>query len=210
MKAGSVIYKGFILLICIFGVGSSRGETTIDALFQAAVEQVDQVSRAESIKAFEEIVSKDRNYAPAYNELAKLHLLDYSVNGRQRAMRMTQHAIAIDPDNMEYRLTRGKIWWTQGFRSRALNQFKDVIEKDPKNTAVLNGIVCFGCIISWRRKIEEQYIIQKISRSLPGKPKEKQFRSCEKASNWMEPTSNLIICWAYSTLKINTGMPSMS
>ena len=143
MKAGSVIYKGFILLICIFGAGSSRGETTIDALFQNAMRQVGQVSRKESIVAFEEIISKERNYAPAYNELAKLHLLDYSVNGRQRAMRMIQQAIAIDLDNAEYRLTRGKIWWTQGFRSRALNQFKDVIEKDPKNTAVLNGIGMF-------------------------------------------------------------------
>ena len=97
MKAGSVIYKGFILLICIFGAGSSIGKTTIDALFQAAVEQVGQVSHKESIKVLEEIISKDRNYAPAYNELAKLHLLDHSVNGRQRAMRRIQQAIAIDP-----------------------------------------------------------------------------------------------------------------
>ena len=139
MKAGSVIYTGFILLICIFGPGSSRGETTIDTLFQAAVEQVGQVSHEESIKALEEIISKDRNYAPAYNELAKLHLLDHSVNGRQRAMRRIQQAIEIDPDNIEYRLTRGKIWWAQGLRSRALNQFKDVIEKHPNNTDVLNG-----------------------------------------------------------------------
>ena len=134
---------GLIALVCLLGSGLSKGETTIDTLFQAAVEQVGKVSRAESIKAFEEIVSKDRNYTPAYNELAKLHLLDYSVNGRQRAMRMIQQAIAIDPDNIEYRLTRGKILWHQGFRSRALNQFKDVIEKHPQNTDVLNGLGMF-------------------------------------------------------------------
>ena len=119
------------------------GETTIDALFQAAVEQVGKVSQEESIVALEEIVSKEKKYAPAYNELAKLHLLDYSVNGRQRAMRMIQKAIAIDPDNIEYRLTRGKILWHQGFRSRALNQFQDVIEKHPNNTDVLNGLGMF-------------------------------------------------------------------
>ena len=66
---------GLIALACFLGTGSSRGETTIDALFQNAMEQVDQVSRAESIVALEEIISKDRDYAPAYNELAKLHLL---------------------------------------------------------------------------------------------------------------------------------------
>ena len=143
MKVGSVIYKGFILMICIFGAGLVKGETTIDALFQNAMEQIGQVSRKESIQAFEEIISKDRNYAPAYNELAKLHLLDHSVNGRQRAMRRIQQAIAIDSDNVEYRLTRGKIMWHQGFRSRALNQFKNVIKKDPQNTAVLNGLGMF-------------------------------------------------------------------
>ena len=143
MKVGSVIYKGFILLICIFGAGSSRGETAIDVLFQEAVEQVGQVNHKESIKAFEEIISTERDYAPAYNELAKLHLLDHSVNGRQRAMRMIQQAIAIDPDNIEYRLTRGKIWWHQGFRFRALNQFKNVIKKHPNNTDVLNSLGMF-------------------------------------------------------------------
>ena len=143
MKAGSVIYTVFILLIYIFSADLARGETTIDALFQAAVEQVGQVSRAESIVAFEEIVSKDRDYAPAYNELAKLHLLDYSVNGRQHAMQMIQRAIEIGPDNIEYQLTRGKILWHQDFRSRALNQFKDVIEKHPNNTDVLNGLGMF-------------------------------------------------------------------
>ena len=143
MKAGLAVYTGFTLLICIFGTNLVRGETTIDVLFQSAVEQVGKVSRAESIVALEEIISKDKNYAPAYNALAKLHLLDHTINGRQRAMRMIQQAIASDPDNDEYRLTRGKIWWAQSFRSRALNQFKDIIKKDPKNTDVLNSIGMF-------------------------------------------------------------------
>ena len=134
---------GLIALTCFLSFGSSKGETTIDALFQNALGQIGQVSRKESIKAFEKIISKDKKYALAHNELAKLHLLDHSVNGRQRAMRRIQQAIAIDPDNIEYRLTRGKILWHQGFRSRALKQFQNMIEKDPKNTDVLNGIGMF-------------------------------------------------------------------
>ncbi len=143
MKKRFTIRLGLIALACLLEPGSSRGETAIDALFQNALEQIGQVSQKESIKAFEEIISKDRNYAPAYNELAKLHLLDHSVNGRQRAMRMIQQAIAIDPDDTEYRLIRGKIWWAQGLRSRALNQFENVIEKHPENTDVLNGLGMF-------------------------------------------------------------------
>ena len=134
---------GLIALVCLLGSGLSRGETTIDAMFQNAMERVDQVSRAESIVALEEIISKDKKYAPAYNELAKLHLLDHTINGRQRAMRMIQQAIAIDSDKAEYRLTRGKIWWAQSFRSRALNQFKNVMKKYPENTDVLNSLGMF-------------------------------------------------------------------
>ena len=52
MKVSSTIYTVFILLICIFGAGLSRGETTIDALFLSALEQVGKVSRKESIVAF--------------------------------------------------------------------------------------------------------------------------------------------------------------
>ena len=156
---------GLIALVCLLGSGLSKGETTIDALFQAAVEQVGKVSRAESIKAFEEIVSKYRDYAPAYNELAKLHLLDYSVNGRQRAMRMIQQAIASDPDNIEYRLTRGKILWHQGFRSRALNQFKDVIEKHPNNTDVLNGLGMFWVYDFLAQKDRKTIHYSRITRS---------------------------------------------
>ena len=140
MKAGPVIYTGFILLICIFSTGLSRGETAIDALFQAAVEQVGKVSRKESIVAFEEIILRDTDYAPAYNELAKLHLLDYSVNGRQRARQIIQKAIERDYKNPAYQLTRAKIMWSQGFWEEALNQYKNVVNHHPKNTEALDGI----------------------------------------------------------------------
>ena len=138
------VHIGMIALACLFSSGLSRGETTIDTLFQNAMGQVGVVSHRESIKALEEIISKDKKYAPAYNELAKLHLLDYSVNGRQRAMRMIKQAIATDPHNVEYRLTRGKILWHQGFRSRAFHQFKDVTESIPTIRMSSMGWGCSG------------------------------------------------------------------
>ena len=156
MKKRFTIRMGLIALACLLGPVSSRGETAIDALFQNALGQIGQVSHKESIKAFEEIISKEKDYAPAYNELAKLHLLDHSVNGRQRAMRRIRQAIAIDSDNIEYRLTRGKIWWAQGLRSRALNQFKNVIKKDPNNTDVLNRLGMFWVYEFLRAKDNSQ------------------------------------------------------
>ena len=130
---------GLIALISLSHFGSVRGDTTIDAQFQAAVDQIGQVNRAESIEAFEDILSRDADYAPAYNALAKLYLQINTVNGRQRAMRMIQRAIALDPNNAVYRLMRGKIWWAQGFRFRALNQHENVNQKHPKNEEALDG-----------------------------------------------------------------------
>ena len=143
MKAGLVIYTGFTLLFCIFSTNLAKGETTIDVMFQSAVEQVGHVSQKESIKAFEEIIFKDKNYAPAYNALANLYLQANTVNDRQRAAQMILKAIMIDPNNAEYRLTRGKIWWHQGFRFRALDQFKKVMKKHPESTDVLNSLGMF-------------------------------------------------------------------
>ena len=125
--------------MCFFGASVSKGETTTDSLFHTAEQQVGQVSREESIAAFRAILSRDNEYAPAYNALANLYLQANTVNDRQRAMRMIQQAIAIDPNNAEYRLTRGKIWWAQGFRSRALRQYENVNEKEPDNTEALDG-----------------------------------------------------------------------
>ncbi len=130
---------GLIALISLSHFGSVRGDTTIDAQFQAAVDQIGQVNRAESIEAFEDILSRDADYAPAYHALAKLYLQINTVNGRQRAMRMIQRAIALDPNNAVYRLMRGKIWWAQGFRFRALNQHENVNQKHPKNEEALDG-----------------------------------------------------------------------
>ncbi len=133
------IHIGLIALISLLNTGSSRGATTIDSLFYAAEQQVGKVSLKESIATFRDILSRDDAYAPAYNALANLYLQANTVNDRQRAMRMIQQAIAIAPNNTEYRLTRGKIWWAQGFQSRALNQYENVSEKHPDNTEALNS-----------------------------------------------------------------------
>ena len=137
------IHIGLIALVCLWGPGLSRGETTIDSLFHVAEQQVGQAGRTKSVKAFRDILSRDDEYAPAYNALANLYLQANTVNDRQRAAQMILKAIMIDPNNAEYRLTRGKIWWAQSFRFRALNQFKNVMKKHPKNTDVLNSLGMF-------------------------------------------------------------------
>ena len=170
------------MLIYIFGAGLARGETTIDALFQATVEQVGKVSRAESIVAFEDIVSKDRNYAPAYNELAKLHLLDYSVNGRQRARQIIQKAIEIDPNNAVYHLTRGKILWSQGFWEEALNQYKKIVKRHPKNTEALDGIG-MALVYEYLSMRDEVKARDRDFSGFAAKANRKPSKYCSKASN---------------------------
>ena len=143
MRMRFTIHIGLIALACLWGSGLSRGETTIDSLFHVAEQQVGQAGRTKSVKAFRDILSRDDEYAPAYNALANLYLQTNTVNDRQRAAQMILKAIMIDPNNAEYRLTRGKIWWAQSFRFRALNQFKNVMKKHPENTDVLNSLGMF-------------------------------------------------------------------
>ena len=125
--------------MCFWGIDVSKGETIIDSLFFTAKQQIGTVSHEESIAAFRAILSRDDKYAPAYNALANLYLQVNTVNDRQRAVQMIHKAIVIDPDNIEYRLTRGKILWHQGFRSRALRQYKNVLKEDPNNMDALYG-----------------------------------------------------------------------
>ncbi len=47
------IHIGLIALACLWGHGSSRGETTIDSLFHVAEQQVGQAGRTKSIKALD-------------------------------------------------------------------------------------------------------------------------------------------------------------
>ncbi len=143
MKKRFVIHIVLITLTSLFGSSSSRGETTIDSLFQVAEQKVGQVGRKESIAAFQAILSRDDEYAPAYNALAKLYLQANTVNDRQRAAQMILKAIMIDPNDAEYRLMRGKIWWAQGFRFRALSQYENVLKKDSNNTDALYGTGIF-------------------------------------------------------------------
>ena len=81
-----IIRIGLIALLSLFG--SVKSEPSIDAQFQAAVDRVGAVNREESIEAFEVILSRDSDYAPAYNALANLYLQIKTVNSRQRAMRV--------------------------------------------------------------------------------------------------------------------------
>ena len=162
------------------------------------------MSREESIAAFRAILSRDDEYAPAYNALAKLYLQANTVNGRQRAIRMIQHAVAIDPNNAEYRLTRGKIWWAQGFRSRALSQYENVNEKHPNNTEALDGEGMY---------LVYEFLALKDGRRDFGKyaqeAKQEAIQVLRKSIQLDGTNQQPIICWAYSTLKINTGMRSM-
>jgi len=124
-------------------MGLAYARSSPDALFDRAVEQLGSVSREESIKAFEVILSQNGAYAPAYNELAKLYLEDYSVDGRQRAEQTIQKAIQLDRKNPQYQLTLGKILWSQGFREKAFDQYKKIIDKHSKNTQALDGAGMF-------------------------------------------------------------------
>ncbi len=108
MKARSAIYTGFILLICIFGSGLSRGETTIGTLFQNAMEQAGQVSRAESIKAFEEIISRE------IETMGKTEIDPRSGQTNQIAAEDLQTGQSQDDDVLDSVFPDSDIWGDKG------------------------------------------------------------------------------------------------
>ena len=45
-----------------------------DRIYETAMERIESVTVADSIRAFRRVLKADRNYAPAHYEIAKLYL----------------------------------------------------------------------------------------------------------------------------------------
>ena len=122
-----------ILLLCL---GEATGRTPVskaDSLYQAAAAQIGNVPVWESIQALKLALKADRDYAPAYYELAKLYVALDTPEYRARAERRIRTAIRLDAENEEYQLTLGDVVWAQGFRGNAERQYRKVFKANPNS-----------------------------------------------------------------------------
>ena len=61
--------------LCLFGTRSEalRKPSAVDSLFQAALAMADTSDPEAGIKAFRQVLKADRDFAPAHEQLARLH-----------------------------------------------------------------------------------------------------------------------------------------
>ena len=125
----AVLFHGLYLSAPIAAGDSQLAER----LYETAMEQVGSVASEESITAFQRVLKADRNYAPAHYEIAKLYMSLDTPMDRDSAMKAVNRSIRLERENVTYRLLKGDVLWTQGSWDNAVNEFKKVLEIDPKN-----------------------------------------------------------------------------
>ena len=125
---------------CTDGLASESDRKTADKRFRSAMERLGRVSVEESVRAFKDVLALDEDYAPAYAEIAKLHMSLNTPLDRQSAEKMVRRAIRLDRDNAAYQLLLGDLMWAQGFLSNAKRQYEAILVQDPRNARAAFGL----------------------------------------------------------------------
>lgn len=114
------------------GISDAGGSPTrVDSLYAAAFAQIGRVPIASCIRSFEDVLRVDRDFAPAYYQIARLYMRQNTPRGRMRAEKMLRRAIRLDPKNREYQMGLGDLMWSQGYLSRARRQYEKVLAASP-------------------------------------------------------------------------------
>ena len=125
----SLLCVGFFLAAPI----AAGVKQVADRLYETALGQVGIVTVEESLETFRSVLKADRDYAPAHYEIAKLYMSLDTPMDRYSAWKAVKNAVRLDRGNVTYRLAKGDILWTQGSWHNAVNEYKKVLELDPKN-----------------------------------------------------------------------------
>lgn len=125
----------FLIMLMPMQTAAKKRNAQADSLYQVACVMTDSLPVDESIEAFKRVLKIDAKYAPAYNQIAKLHLKINTVNDRQKAERAAKQAMRFDRKNLDYKLTMGNVLWLKGFWTEAAGYYKKVLKEHPE-TAV--------------------------------------------------------------------------
>ena len=87
----------------------------------------------ESIAHYRAMIQGDETNADAHYRLARLYMVVNTVNDRQRAKRLLDEAIRLDPDQVDYQLARGKLLLSQMFWRNGNAQYEKVVADFPNN-----------------------------------------------------------------------------
>ena len=138
--ASALLCLGFFIMTPI----AAGKKQVANMLYETALEQVGRVTAKESLEAFRQVLMADRGHAPAHYEVAKLYMSLDTPMDRQSAWKAVKNAVRLDRDNMTYRLMKGDVLWAQGSWHNAVNEYKKVLEVDPKNAKAAYMIGHYG------------------------------------------------------------------
>lgn len=137
----------------------AHADQRADSLYTVALETSATATLKTSIKAFNHVLAADSKHAAAYNALAKLYLLENTPGARKQAERAASRAIGIDRDNLDYQLTRGDVYWSQGFFTKAKNHYERVLEKNPEavTASYKAGFIALGHYMFERDRLSNHH-----------------------------------------------------
>ena len=125
-----------VLIVTLLATGEVRADTRdarVDSLYREALAQVGHVPPKTSIKAFEQALKVNWNFAPAHYQIAKLYINMNTPLTRQSARKALDEAMRLDPDNQDYQLTLGELLSRQGFWWHAVRHYEKLLEAEPEN-----------------------------------------------------------------------------
>lgn len=91
----------------------------------------------ENLKAFEQVLDIDRNYAPAHFQIAQIYQPQNTPAYRQYARTALEKARQLDPDNLTYELAFGDLLWAQGLLDNADDHYEKILHKYPNHPEAL-------------------------------------------------------------------------
>jgi Tfp pilus assembly protein PilF len=110
---------------------------SLDALLQRAVELIDanqNAKRGEAQGILEQIIHRDKRYAPAYVELARIAMKsNWGPEGLHQAENLLSSALQIDPDSVNAKILLGYVYTHQKQHAKAEALFSEAASTDTKN-----------------------------------------------------------------------------
>lgn len=144
-----------VLLCVILTVGfcqtvfaNEQAFARVDALYDSVIAQEgqfyvqkDEVAYRrdveELIEHYRNVMDVDDKNPEVHYRLARLYMVLNTVNDRQRAKRALNKAIRLEPDNVDYQLTLGKLLWSQMFWYNGNAHYEDLTETFPQESRAL-------------------------------------------------------------------------
>ena len=109
MKTFSILMFG-----CLLATSAWAADSQVDSLYRAALAHMNEIDAKESVDAFKQVLKKDGKYAPALAQLTRLYIRLDTPEFRRRAVEVSEKAVRIDPENLQYQLLHGEALWNRG------------------------------------------------------------------------------------------------